>query len=61
MILTDENYKDAIEQNNYILIEICSTWSEVCKDFEPKYIKAAQELLFDYYNIILAKADVTLQ
>ena len=42
------------------MIELYSPWSEVCKDFEPKYTKAAQELLFDNYNIILAKADVTL-
>ena len=61
MVLTDENYKDAIEQNHYILIEICSTWSEYCKYFEPKFAKAAQELLLDYYDIVLAKADVTLQ
>jgi thioredoxin 1 len=40
--LTKDNFKDAIENNKFVIVDFWAPWCEPCKNFTPIFEKAAE-------------------
>lgn len=56
VVLTDRNFSDFLEKNQYVMVEFYAPWCGHCQSLAPEYAAAATELKGE---AVLAKVDAT--
>src|SRR5688500_108874 len=61
VVLTDNDYDQALNEFEYALVEFYAPWCGHCKRLAPEYAQAAQKLAETNPDIKLCKVDATVE
>merc|ERR1712098_637916 len=61
LVLTDSNFRNAVDDNEYVLIAFYAPWCRYSQALLPELTKAADQLAAEGSTVKIAKVDATTE